>query len=267
MRNDSWHDTYQESKQKLEFQVDIFIAYKNNLISKYPLVGNEIKWDLEYILGKKREEDDPDIIIFNIFDHIESYSKWRKELNDIFDHQRLQSINLRIDKLNIILNFLDSDIPLIILAENEMKPNLLMERKILQNLKIEQLSNLKELSIELENQHEELSKNGTSQDFTAKSNENELDPTVYIKPSHLVYALCKTGLLPEKGKASAFCKEICTHFLDKNTGKGYNEKSFLNAIRQTKRYPEKIPKKLPSNDLLDSLTEKLRTIFPISKLE
>lgn len=134
MRSGDWHDSYQEIVSNIRRKEKTFFDYKHDFNSRYPIVGEKIKWDVEYLLGKLREEGDPDLIVFAIFDHIEGYSVWRKALNDTFDHQRTQTIKIRINRLNQILKCFEIDDALLKLAEIEMKPDLLEGLEILNNL-------------------------------------------------------------------------------------------------------------------------------------
>ena len=71
----------------------------------------------------------PEETLFEIFEYLEGYSIWRKELNDRYDHHRVDSIQRRINMLQIYLKVLqtDTESTLFQLANIEMTPDILRE--------------------------------------------------------------------------------------------------------------------------------------------
>lgn len=128
----SWADVYQVAREDKVAWNEVI----NKFRTKYPVLGKSIDWGFIPNYANGVYTDGFDEEIFRNYEHLESYSKWRKKIQDEYDHQKIDSIKIRINQLQSILHWfnINKEIEIVRIAEIEMMPGILSENTALNQL-------------------------------------------------------------------------------------------------------------------------------------
>ncbi|MBK9249452.1 MAG: hypothetical protein IPM69_15390 [Ignavibacteria bacterium] len=234
--------------------MDEFIEIFNQKISKffwkYPQLKNKINIMDLLNHAKGYGKGLPEEYLFDIFEHLEGFSKWRKDLDERYDHQHLESIEERIEVLEIYIKLLrsENEYELFQLAKFDMIANLLKELEIVRAL-------LPENTVQSSK-----TKLGVSDIISMNSNnqiplQSAFDKTVHpivnnskqhanineIKQSHLIWLLYELKLNHKNDPIVTYKK--LSAFFKQYGGKPLNPKSFMSALGNGK------PKGAPTKNI------------------
>ncbi len=231
-------EAYKEGETKV-----IIWNYKvTKFHSKYPILGKELDWDfaVNYSNGFYKgciEEE-----LFRVFEHIESYSKWRKIIQDEFDHQKVESISIRIKQLQLILDWFENnkETQIVIIAEKEMMPGLLLEKFALEKLLVENTVNEKRI-VSLDD----------SNKLSASSSIN----TERISQSNLVYILHDTFENFQKIREEFSNDTEIARILYENFEIHSNAENPITALNRAIPYKPKRKPKFDTKPIVDKLLQ------------